>query len=215
MYHKRLLILSAISLTVVPVFAQSKINLAGKAELREIKSAATIKGTGTSPEMIDAIVTFNDGWDRSILENFGAENVTEIFENVVTASIPADRIEAFSENDCVYYVEFGNEFKIMMDFARPSGNVTDVQSGFEYNGTSLSYTGKGIVTGLMDQGIDPNHINFTDDAGNCRVKEAYDYNRKISATTAATLKRFTTDDSGETHGTHVAGIMAATDNTHI
>lgn len=212
MYHKRLLILSAISLTVVPVFAQSKINLAGKAELREIKSAATIKGTGTSPEMIDAIVTFNDGWDRSILENFGAENVTEIFENVVTASIPADRIEAFSENDCVYYVEFGNEYKIMMDFARPSGNVTDVQSGFEYNGTSLSYTGKGIVTGLMDQGIDPNHINFTDDAGNCRVKEAYDYNRKISATTAATLKRFTTDDSGETHGTHVAGIMAGSYN---
>lgn len=188
--------------------AQSKISLAGQAELREISSSAQLKGRDTTPVMIEAIVTFNEGWDRSVLDRFGAEDVTEIFENVVTASIPADRMEEFAGCDCVYYVEFGNKYEMMMDFARPSANVSDVQAGVEHGGKTVAYTGKGVVTGLMDQGIDPNHINFTDAAGNCRVKQAFDFSRNISATTSMSVKRFTTDDNGETHGTHVAGIMA-------
>lgn len=208
MYRIRLFLISAVSLSALSGLAQGKINLAGKAELREINSAASTKGSDAKPAMIDAIVTLNEGWDREIFDRFGAEDVTEIFENVVTATIPADRIEAFAECDCIYYVEFGNNYRAMMDFARPSGNVTEVQSGVEHGGTTTSYTGKGVVTGLMDQGIDPNHINFTDADGTNRVKQAFDFNRNISATTSMSVKRFTTDDSSESHGTHVAGIMA-------
>lgn len=208
----RLLLLSAVSLSALCCLGQSKISLMGKAELRELKSAAVAKGSDSKPVMIDAIVTFNEGWDEEILEKFGADDVTRISENVVTASIPADRIETFAESECVYYVEFGNKYKVMMDFARPSGNVTDVQSGFEHSGATVSFTGKGVVTGLMDQGIDPNHINFTDAKGACRVKQAFDFDRNISATTSAVVKRFTTDRSTETHGTHVAGIMAGSYN---
>lgn len=212
MYQKRLLLLSVVLVPVLSGFAQGKISLMGKAELREINSAAKMKGSAANQEMIEAIVTFNDGWDRNIFERFGIENVTDIFENVVTASIPADRIEEFAESDCVYYVEFGNEYKAMMDFARPSGNVADVQNGFEHGGAVISYSGKGVVTGLMDHGIDPNHINFTDGNGSSRVKQAFDFNKNLSATTSAAVRRFTTDDSGETHGTHVAGIMAGSYN---
>lgn len=204
--------MSVVLFSTLSGLAQSKINLAGKAELKELKSAAKMKGADAAPSMIEAIVTFNDGWDRNILNQFGIENVTDIFENVVTASIPVDRIEAFAEADCVYYVEFGNEYKLMMDFARPSGNVTDVQNGFEYGGVPVSYTGKGIITGLMDQGIDPNHVNFADAAGNSRVRQVFDFTKNISASTAAAVKRFTTDNSAETHGTHVAGIMAGSYN---
>lgn len=212
MYSKRLLILSVVSLSALSFFGQNKINLQGKALLRELQSAVEIKGTEAAPTMIEAIVTFNDGWDSEILNQYGAENVTEILENVVVASLPADQIEAFAENDCVNYVEFGRTFEVKMDFARPASMVDDVHAGFDYEGSVVSYTGKGVVTGLMDVGIDPNHVNFTDAAGTSRVKEAYDFNKNISALTALTIKRFTTDASNQTHGTHVAGIMAGAYN---
>ena len=89
--------MSVVLFSTLSGLAQSKINLAGKAELKELKSAAKMKGADAAPSMIEAIVTFNDGWDRNILNQFGIENVTDIFENVVTASIPVDRIEAFAE----------------------------------------------------------------------------------------------------------------------
>ena len=212
MYRLRLLLLSVISLSSLAPSAQGKINLIGKAKLQEINATNKIKGIDLSTTMIEAIVTFNDGRDSSILDQYGAEIVAEVSDNIVVAAIPADRIEAFAESDEVYYVEFGNEYRVMMDFARTASNVDAVQSGFDYNGETVSYTGKGVVTGLMDTGIDPNHINFTDEAGNCRVKEAYDYIKNVSATTPSTVKRFTTDASTGTHGTHVAGIMAGSYN---
>ena len=66
MYHKRLLLMSVVLFSTLSGLAQSKINLAGKAELKELKFAAKMKGTDTAPSMIEAIVTFNDGWDRNI-----------------------------------------------------------------------------------------------------------------------------------------------------
>lgn len=212
MYSKRLLILSVVSLSALSFFGQNKINLQGKALLRELQSAVEIKGTDAAPTMIEAIVTFNDGWDSEILNQYGAENVTEIFENVVVASLPADLIEAFAENESVDYVEFGRTFDVKMDFARKSSTVDNVHAGFDYDGSVVSYTGKGVVAGLMDTGIDPNHVNFTDATGTSRVKEAYDFNKNISAVTPTAVKRFTTDTSGETHGTHVAGIMTGAYN---
>lgn len=212
MYPKRFLILSVLSLSALSIFSQNKINLQGKAMLRELQSAVETKGTAAAPATIEAIVTFNDGWDNSILEQYGAENVTKIFDNVVVATLPADLVEVFAENDCVNYVEFGRTFDVKMDFARKTSTVDDVHAGFSYDGSVVSYTGKGVVTGLMDVGIDPNHVNFTDAAGTSRVKEAYDFNKNVSAVTSSAIKRFTTDTSSETHGTHVTGIMAGSYN---
>lgn len=212
MYRLRPLLMSVISLTAITGFSQGKINLMGQAKLQEINAGAKVKGTDASTNRIEAIVTFNDGWSSEILAQYGAEIVLELSDNEVIASIPADNIASLAENDAVYYIEFGNEYHLTMDFARAASNVDAVHSGVEYNGATVSYTGKGVVTGLMDTGIDPNHLNFTDEGGNCRVKEAYDYIKNVTATTPSAIKRFTTDAATATHGTHVAGIMAGSYN---
>lgn len=83
-----------------------------------------------------------------------------------------------------------------------------------HNGTDLPrpYTGRGVVVGLCDTGIDPHHITFLDSEGNTRVKRIANYDelngiRQI-LDSPEEIDAWTTDNPQKTHGTHVAGIMA-------
>ncbi|MDE7154440.1 MAG: S8 family peptidase [Muribaculaceae bacterium] len=150
----------------------------------------------------------NDNWKESTLQKYQIEIVTDVSDNLFLASIPADEVIEFSEEPDVKYVEFGNTYDVALDMARPATDVTRVQDGFRYDGKTMKFNGTGIVTGLMDGGMDPNHPMFLDEYGDSRVKEVFDYNNNISAVTPSQIKAFTTDNTYSTHGTHVAGIMA-------
>ncbi|MDE6526645.1 MAG: S8 family peptidase, partial [Muribaculaceae bacterium] len=73
-------------------------------------------------------------------------------------------------------------------------------------------TGAGVICGLMDNGLDPNHINFKDEAGDLRVKRVWNITGNNSAVreykTPEAIAGFSTDNSTSTHGTHVLGLMA-------
>ncbi len=196
----------------VGIYAQNKINLNGLRLLSELKSEAVSRSSQKPSAPIEAIVTLKPGWNNDILNEYGASIVLTLSETMYIMEIPADRMEAFAQSPDVDYVEFGNIYNMTMDFARPASGVTGIQQGFEYGAETLSFTGAGVVTGLMDQGIDPNHVNFKNAAGTLRVKEVYNYDTNESATAPVMIRRFKTDDNNETHGTHVAGIMAGAYN---
>ena len=59
--------------------------------------------------------------------------------------------------------ERGFEKSAQMYVARPAGGVDAVQAGAD--GLPMPYTGKGVVAGLFDTGLDVNHINFLDAEG--------------------------------------------------
>lgn len=203
---------------VIPIFllaataavAQNKVSLSGLARLDEIN--AEVRSRGEAQPVIEAIVTMTDGWIDEGFEACGAEIVETITDNLLIVAVPADKVEAFANLPEVYYVEFGTTLTPQLDYARPASNVTAVQEGFTYNDADYRFDGTGVVTGLMDVGIDPNHANFLDAEGVSRVKQAYNYNNGTSATSKTAVKRFTTDSESETHGTHVAGIMAGSYN---
>ncbi len=199
---------------IIPIFAfaslggyaQGKISFTGLDEIDRINTEVRIKGT--SAASVEAIVTMNEGWTGEGFEACGATIVETITDTVLIVEIPVEKLNDFAALDEVFYIDFGQEQTPMLDFARPASGVSEIQGGFELDGTTLSFDGTGVLTGLVDIGIDPNHINFTDADGNSRVKAAYNYNNATSATTATAIRRFTTDNAKETHGTHVAGIMA-------
>lgn len=188
--------------------AQNKVNFNGLQALENLHEKARVQGVSAAAQKIEAVVLMNPGWNHETLSQYDVEIVVEVSDDILVLSIPADKVIAFSEEKDVKYVEFGNTYEVAMDFARPATGVTEVQQGFNYDGETLSYDGTGVVTGLMDVGIDPNHPNFLSADGESRVKQAYNYSYNISAITPEEVKAFTTDAADQSHGTHVAGIMA-------
>lgn len=84
-------------------------------------------------------------------------------------------------------------------------------------GFDRTYTGRGVLVGIVDTGIEYGHLNFRHpQTGNTRLKGAALYRPKEGApdsireyyTEAAILDTLTTDYCHSNHGTHTAGIAA-------
>ncbi|MDE7135830.1 MAG: S8 family peptidase [Muribaculaceae bacterium] len=216
------LLLPAFILGVMSVsaYGQSKLNGAAAILASEYNSGTQLNnGVLKAPaedKRVGVLVLVNNTGDLSPLENLGAE-IQWISDDIVAIDVPASQLQAISELPIVEYVEYTPNMRAMLDFARPASQVTAAQTGFQYNGANHSFTGKGVLTGLMDNGIDPNHINFFGKDGKTRVKAVFDFgtgvsSNPISYTTPDEIEMFTTDTRTESHGTHVAGIMAGSYN---
>lgn len=97
----------------------------------------------------------------------------------------------------------------VMDKAREWFDASAIHSG---SGFPLPYTGKGVVTGICDTGIDPLHIAFLDGNGNPRIKLWTHYDeekgeRMVMETREEYAQR-KTDTARTYHASHVANIMA-------
>lgn len=216
---KKLAIIAAAAATTLSLTAQTKINSLGINVINEFKQAVAISpmSVGGESQRIDVLVQLADDADASVLAKYGA-NVAWVLDNIAGVNVALDSIEAMLNDPAVLFAEYSPEMKPLLDFARADANVDEVQTGFDHNGTTVSFTGKGVVTGLMDVGVDPNHINFTDADGNTRVKAFYHFTgtngtyTEYSAESGKSISNATTDTKNEAHGTHVTGIMAGSYN---
>lgn len=197
--------------------AQSKMNSAANVMLMDYEQGAEIRTYGTDGQTtsVGVLVLMKSGCAPEKLTAYDA-TVDWFDGEIAGVTVPLAKLEAMSEDENVEYVEYTPDIRPLLDFARQSTGVTDVQNGFEFNSKQMSFTGKGVLTGLMDTGIDPNHINFMGEDGETRVKAMFAFsgtNGVASAyTTPEQIAGFTTDTQTESHGTHVAGIMAGSYN---
>ena len=96
-----------------------------------------------------------------------------------------------------------------LDTAKGFNEAYTVQNG-EAAGTP--YTGKGVVVGICDIGIDPLHPTFLDADGKSRIKRVVQYierkgiRRQLDGD--EDYLRWTTDNPDNYHATHVCGILA-------
>lgn len=132
-----------------------------------------------------------------------------------TALVPLRQFVALVEDTAVRKVTTSMVVKPMTDAVRRLTHATEVQSGA---GLPMSYTGKGVLVGIIDMGFDFTHPNFRDADGRCRIVNVWDQNGTAGVPSAygygtvldtpVAIATAQHDNSVMTHGTHVAGIAA-------
>ncbi len=147
-------------------------------------------------------------------------SVLPLYGGYAIISIPETEIESLSQNPQIEYIEKPKNLVLSLYEARAASCITPVQN------PPLSLTGKGIIVGIVDSGIDIFHPDFRNEDGTTRILELWDqtipneedssffYNRgkifsreEINQVLIDNDQSFPSrDPSG--HGTHVAGIAA-------
>jgi minor extracellular serine protease Vpr len=165
--------------------------------------AKKVKGENTNADKVDLILRLSEGQDISEIEAAGVEVVNR-FGQLLTVRIPIGNIDKVSRLRSVKTLDIGCPHRLTNDSSRIYSNVDILQKGGESLGQQ--YTGKGVIVGVIDEGIDYNHINFKDASGHSRVKLIFDGTNIYTDTTD--IARQTTDLETEAHGTHTTGIAA-------
>ncbi|HIY49793.1 MAG TPA: hypothetical protein H9834_08245, partial [Candidatus Barnesiella excrementavium] len=113
-----------------------------------------------SQTVVSAFLHLNDENDLEGLEANGVV-INAQYGTILSVRIPADNLEAVSQLPSVKYVEIGRPVRKLMNNVR-SADFTNVDALHAGTGLSQAYTGKGVVVGIIDGGLQYNHINFYD-----------------------------------------------------
>ena len=200
---KKIFLLVALVVGSMSVSANSKLDLHSLCQLRQYQSQSDSKLLGqTETKTVTAIVKLSSD------DAFEAEGVEVLRQrgDLAVVRIPMDKVDAVCASSKIRQMNFQRPLKMKLDAAHASTGVDKVHAGTDLN---QAYTGAGVLVSCTDQGIDPNHITFRK-AGTTesRVKRVWTVNNaKLTAyDTASKISSFTSDDTSETHGTHVMGI---------
>ena len=218
------LITTLLLCATLQVQAQKALDLMSRAKLRELrllqknknnneflKKRSVLKGVSATPTTnVFSMIKLSEGATAQDLQKEGVD-VLRSRHGFAFANIPLNDVERVANLKCISRMSFGQEYYPMMNLARAATGVDKIHQGI---GLSQAYTGKGIVCGIMDTGIDPNHINFKDENGNPRVKQFSNIqmdnygNLSDDIYTENDVLNVTTDNTKNNHGTHTMGIMA-------
>ncbi len=207
------------------IFLEERKNAQTEAQKANIKKQFAVRSVEESEEeYISGFLLIKSGYDTDELEAMGVRINTDL-DSIFTAEVPLSQLEAIMSLDYVKRFEMGTPVIPSMSKARPLANVDVVHNG--EGGLPQGYTGKNTVVGVVDIGMQYDHINFyTKDRTDLRVKYVWD--QDASATAATRPQGFgygreyknkegilaaKNDKSKDTHGTHVTGIAAGS-TTH-
>lgn len=200
-------------ITAVGVVAAQVLTARSRLALSQ-GSASRVQSSGHG--MVQAMVTVSD---NDAIDNLLAAGaiVNTVTGNIVTVQIPDNAVGSVAAASGVKCVSLAQRLTLTNDSARILSAVDPVHEGLTLSG--LPYTGKGVIVGLIDSGVDFNHINLCDDQGRSRVIAAY---LPCDATgtppvveghtlpgshynTTAQISTLTADNTTMSHGTHTAG----------
>ena len=136
-------------------------------------------------------------------DSFDAE-VLSHHSDIVLVRIPIENIRALAAEASVKRISIERPIKLKNNLTREKSLVDQVHSTLD--AADNAFKGKNVVVGIIDTGIDYNHITFKDADGNSRVKRVINGTKKVS--NPSQIASLTTDLTSEDHGTHVAATAA-------
>ena len=197
-----------VSQTMIPTTPVGANDLA-KMKTKNIRPIAEVEQVG-GIDMISAFIGVNDN-NFSGIEALGVV-IQNKFDNLVIALIPVDKIEAVAALDNVTKIEVAEVLDISNDKQREAtqaGDAINNSAAAQALGLTKQYTGKGVILGIVDTGIDFQHVAFKDKNGNSRIVRAYKLSGSTSTSlttysSASQINNLTYDTNEEDHGTHTS-----------
>lgn len=187
------------------------LNLALEATPEErARSAELDVGYDAGERAWDLIIKYSGSLDaaREI-----SESVTELLNNYAVVHIREDRIEALASLPEVEFVEKPKSLYFQTDVGRQVSCIDAVQEA------PYDLTGRGVLVGIVDSGIDLTNPDFRNEDGTTRIvalwdqadreytsEEINDFLNAEGTGQPAAQPPLSVDSSG--HGTAVAGIAA-------
>ncbi|GHT16150.1 hypothetical protein AGMMS4956_17820 [Bacteroidia bacterium] len=139
---------------------------------------------------------------------------------LLTVTLPIKNIEALTELQGVLFVNIGSKARPLLDKAIPDMGVDSVWNTSSTHPDTF-YTGKGVVVGVIDYGLDITHPAFYKDDSTLKIKRVwvqdatggtrpagFTYGREYATT--EDLLALQKSSVFESHGTHVSSIAVGT-----
>lgn len=174
--------------------------------------AGAANNTGSDVTVLMRVAN-NSTIDR--LRAAGAE-IMQVEGSIVVLKTTADRAEAIAATEGAVSVSLDQEL-YPLEYSNPIGiDLSRTVLGLDkaHAATaplSEAYTGKGVIIGVIDQGLDAQHLSLLDKNGNPRVKRVFftlSNNSEVDLKTPTHVKNWKGDIITSTHGTHVTCIAA-------
>ncbi len=189
---------------VAQILAQSRIE---QAPASRAGLDSYVKVADTSDKSV-YIVTFKAGGSAQQLVAEGFDVIDSIADMALVALDGADLIK-ISSLAGISSISIDYQLHPLLDEARLSTGVDAVQRGDELD---KEYTGKNVLLGMLDTGLDAQHRAFLDADGISRIKRLWIITGNESVVQKfeepSDIANFTVDTSSGTHGSHVLGIAA-------
>lgn len=200
------------------VWASTPLTATSKLRLHRHDAVAGKHAPQSSGEMFQAFIRVDGEEDLSALRTAGVK-VNARFDNFVTVQIPASAMTEVMSMTGVREISFARPLSLHNDSARSLSCIDRVHDG---QGMVAPLTGRGVIVGIIDTGIDFNHVNLCGIDGKTRVKAVYmpcDTTGPRPVVGGDTLPgscyespdmiaMLTTDFNGTSHGTHTLGTAA-------
>ncbi len=230
---KRLAIFVAVSAALSsPSWAYTKLDaaltaVAQKPALAEkvLARAALEKSQFASEPVVKTLLRF----EGKGLDNIRAKGavVHSVSGDIATVDIPVSKVGLIAAQPGVIYIEAARQLRAHLEASVPATHADQIRSGTAPNWTGA--TGKGVIVGVVDDGLDFRHLDFRNADGTTRLLGLWDQrasgpagsppsgfqyggectvemlNKAITEGTSSTA---CTQPSKGNHGTHVGGIAA-------
>ncbi|MCQ2266294.1 MAG: S8 family serine peptidase [Bacteroidaceae bacterium] len=148
---------------------------------------------------------------------------TCITDELLTATLSLADVEQVAGIESIERIELGAPAQPCLKFSRTDTAIDRVHNANpKFNALGQSYTGHGVVVGVVDTGFEYGHAAFRRPDGTLRISRVWEqttgygrtpgqFNYGTELRTESEILNARTDNSGATHGTHVAGCAAGSD----
>lgn len=215
MVLRKLLVLLGATLITMMSWATHSLSVASRLLLHHSQDKVYC---ASNHQQYQAFIELTDTVVIDRLKTLGV-HVDAVFNGFVTARIPAKGLDDIALTDGVKFISLGQPLHWCNDSALLLSNVAPA---WNVGGCIGSFDGEDVIVGIIDSGIDFNHINLCDERGVSRVRAIYlpaDSSGRHPMIdglelpgscyeTEQEVAALTTDYTGSSHGTHTLGTAA-------